>query len=134
MTLADPGDSGGDARWSAAPVAPAAENSSALDRANEFLRNETAWEPDQVLDCYDELSRGEPVIATRLARELATRFLRRQQTMTEQTVDRLWKACKQVEAFGFARRILGRRLDGGDAIQKMTREEYPEPPTALKLR
>jgi predicted acylesterase/phospholipase RssA len=88
-------------------------------------------EPEDVLDLRDDLARSEPALANQLARELARRFLQNKTRMQDRVVDRLWKACKEVEAFGFARRILKRRLDSSGQI---TDKDYKGAPGEVTLR
>jgi predicted acylesterase/phospholipase RssA len=66
---------------------------------------------DHALDVRQALLQSDPVTAYELTREVARRFLRTPQATSPQTVRRLWKACKQVEAFGLARRILRLRIE-----------------------
>lgn len=100
--------------------------------ARGYMEGQADRDPEDMLDLRDDLARSEPVVASQLTRELARRFLQGKKRMSYQAVDRLWKACKDVEAFGFARRILKRRREGTADI--MGEKHYKDAPGELKLR
>jgi tetratricopeptide (TPR) repeat protein len=106
-------------------------SSTPLEVARSFLESGGGWDAEPVLDLQSDLSVAEPAVAAQLARELASRFLKRQKPLTTEVVDRIWKACKQVEAFGFARRVLGRRVERWEQIIV---KPYPDEPSDLTLR
>ncbi|HEV8548914.1 MAG TPA: patatin-like phospholipase family protein [Polyangiaceae bacterium] len=63
---------------------------------------------EHALDLQDALLLSDPVQSSELTREVARRFLHADLPMDAATLQRTWKACKRVEAFGLARRILHR--------------------------
>ena len=80
------------------------------EAARRYLAGSEYQHPDHALDVRQVLLWSDPVVAHKLTREVARRFLRAPQDTSPQTIRRLWKACKQVEAFGLARRILRHRI------------------------
>jgi predicted acylesterase/phospholipase RssA len=88
-------------------------------------------DPHEILDLAADLGKSEPLLAHQIVRKLALAFLQAKKKLKTRAVDRLWKACKEVEAFAFARRILKRRLDDSPQI---IAEQYPGQPSELTLR
>src|SRR5262245_6242346 len=79
-----------------------------IARANRYLNGTTTSDVADVLKWREELrSGGQPVGARALSRKLAERLIAGDEMRADE-VDAIWKACKQDEAFSYARRVLAR--------------------------
>jgi predicted acylesterase/phospholipase RssA len=100
------------------------------DAAQRFLLTDTC-DPSEILEARKQLRPTHPALARRLSRRLSEKLIRGE-TMRASDVDVLWKACKTDEAYGLARRVLKRRVDGDAHIVP-----YPpgsEQPSEQELR